>query len=111
MSDDPGGVRALLALLREQQDRPPPAPMEPMRRRPWAETNVVRDFALERGTKPRAGNESVSASAPSASTQTVRIPTPARTVSDRRHMRFAEALPIITKKAQNPAFLAALRKV
>lgn len=98
--DDPGGVRALLAKLREQDEVPEqPRPEPSATQRPWA-SNPKRPAFLQQ-------NETYDPWKPVFEEKSE----PKAPAKDLRTMRFADALPIVTEKARDPVFIAELKRV
>ncbi|WFD40603.1 uncharacterized protein MJAP1_003591 [Malassezia japonica] len=98
--DDPGGVRALLAKLREQDEVPEqPRPEPSATQRPWA-SNPKRPAFLQQ-------NETYDPWKPVFEEKSE----PKAPAKDLRTMRFADALPIVTEKARDPVFIAELKRL
>lgn len=90
MADDPGGVRALLARLREQdakKDAPREQPLESVRRR-WVHTEPPAAVAADTRRSSALRHAPLAADMP-----------------------LAEAERIVTSLAKEPAFVAELRKL
>jgi len=118
-TDDPGGVRALLAQLREQQDAPPaapaPAPSAPARR-PWVRSAPAPPWLRRNGGADRsdAQHAGVTDEAYDPSAPALFGPAAARTPAQRTDWRTvpqAAAAERLAALKEDAAFRRELQKV